>query len=42
MLVTARNFAAGVFNLYMTDYCADCQADIRRAQAYWRATAPGR
>ena len=33
----ARNFAAGVFNHYMTDYCADCQGDIRRAQAYWRA-----
>lgn len=34
--VIARNFAAGIFNHYMTDYCADCQNDIRRAQAYWR------
>lgn len=36
--VIARNFAAGVFNHYMTDYCADCQADIRRAQAFWSAS----
>ena len=40
--VIARNFVAGVFNRYMSDYCADCQDDIRRAQAYWRATVPAR
>ena len=33
--VIARNAFAGVFNQLITDYCADCQADIRRAQAYW-------
>jgi hypothetical protein len=33
--VIASNFTAGLFNRFMTDYCADCQADIRRAQAYW-------
>jgi hypothetical protein len=39
--VIARNFAAGLFNRHMTDYCADCQADIRRTQAYWREHPPG-
>jgi len=35
--VIARNFAVGIFNHYMTDYCDACQADIRKAQAHWRA-----
>jgi len=35
--VIARNFVAGAFNQLLTDYCVDCQADIRRTQAYWHA-----
>lgn len=34
--VIARNLFAGIFNQFLDDYCVDCQADIRRAQAYWR------
>ena len=34
--VIARNFVAGAFNQLLTDYCVDCQADIRRAQDYWQ------
>ena len=36
--VIARNFAAELFNQFMTDYCDACQGDIRRTQAYWRAS----
>src|SRR5262249_53576439 len=34
--VILRSFPAGIFNQFITDHCADCQADIRTAQAYWR------
>ena len=35
--VIARNFFAGVFNVFFRDYCERCQEDIRRAQDGWRA-----
>ena len=34
--VIARNAPAGVFNIFMSDYCTLCQADIRGAKEYWR------
>ncbi len=37
--VIARNFVPGVFNDIHSDFCSDCQSDIRRAQAYWRDRA---
>lgn len=37
--VIARNFLPGLFNRFMSDYCAACRDDIRRAQAYWRDRA---
>jgi tetratricopeptide (TPR) repeat protein len=37
--VIARNLVMGIFNRFPVDYCSECQADIRKAQAYWRERA---
>ncbi len=34
--VIVRNFIPGVFGHFFTDYCRECQAEIRMAQVEWR------
>lgn len=34
--VIVRNFIPGVFGVFFKDYCRECQAEIRLAQAEWR------
>lgn len=34
--VIVRNFIPGVFGHFFTDYCRECQAEIRMVQAEWR------